>query len=379
MRSNGGITLDYTLFGESHSSEIGIEIRGFKKGVVIDFDYIDRMLTLRQGKKKYNTSRQEKVEYIVKSGIEHATTTGEKIVIVFENTSIKSKDYSHLKNQPRPGHADYVSMMKYKKTSTGGGHFSGRMTAPIVFFGCICMLAIKEEISNFEVISHINKFEDLKDTSYYDIRKNLVKEYKTLSKSNVLEFKSELHSKLKSNNGFFNANLADKFEKKANNLVEEKTSAGGEIETVVLNPPSFIGEPFFDSVEGVVSKLLYSIPSVKGVLFGVGEDFRFLKGHEVKDEIVYLDSASLYTMYNYNGGINGGITNGEDVVIKTIVKPIASIMQMQSTYDIEKKAVSSLEINGRHDTTIVNRIIPVIDSMICIAIYELLEHKKTTF
>lgn len=373
MKSSSGNKIKYTLFGMSHSEEIGIEIVGFEKGLKVNFDEISYQLELRQGKKGYNTARQESPNYIIKSGFDGEVTNGEVIVVVFKNENFKSKDYSHLANQPRPGHADYVSMMKYGSTNVGGGHFSGRMTAPIVFLGMLCMQAIRKSFPTFKVISHISSFQNVNDISYYEIRKELVEGLSSYDKDSMLELRKLLHDRLCSfDNIVFDKVKRESIEELANKLVEDKTSAGGEIETLIINPPNCLGEPFFDSVEGIIAKLLYSIPSVKGVTFGYGTDFVNTQGHLVKDEIIYLDDNSLYTLYNYNGGINGGITNGEDIVFKTIIKPISSLLQKQFTYNIESKECMSLEVGGRHDVTIINRVIPVIDSVACIAIYELI-------
>lgn len=365
MKSSDGNNIKYTLFGNSHDDVIGIEISGVLEGYKIDFDEVNQQLDKRQGKKKYNTSRQESINFEILSGFTNEITTGEDIKVVFRNTQHNSKDYDKLKAQPRPGHADYVSRMKYGINNVGGGHFSGRMTAPLVFFGSVCYQIIKSYYSDFEIISRIKTFQNLSNNSYYDIRKNLVQDIENINKESVIKLRSDVQNSLIDKPGFI-----DSVNKVALELVEEKTSAGGEIETVVVNPPSFIGDPFFNGMESVLAKQIFSIPSVKSISFGFGNDFVNVKGHEVKDEIIYFDNESIYTLYNFNGGLNGGITNGEDIVCNTVIKPIASIMQTMNTYDEDFGDVKELTINGRHDVTIINRIIPVIDSMVCICILE---------
>lgn len=373
MKSSHGNKIKYTLFGESHSKEIGIIISGIEAGFEIDFESIKSQLELRQGMEVYNTARQEKPEFIIKSGFDGCVTTGEEIEIVFENNQANSKDYSNLINTPRPGHADYVSMMKYGKENIGGGHFSGRMSAPIVVLGQICFQLIKKSYPDFDVVSHISEFQNLKDISYYEIRNEFVKTHN----DNHELLKSELHKKILTyDNVVFDNEIYKSINSKAVALTKEETTAGGKIETIIINPPSFIGEPFFETVEGNISKLLFSIPSVKGVSFGYGEEFVNTKGHLVKDEFTFFDEESAYTLYNYNGGINGGITNGEDIVFSTVLKPISSLMQTQTTYNKELGKQEELVIKGRHDATIVNRVIPVIDSVTCIALYELLQYKR---
>lgn len=365
MRSSSGKVLKYTLFGSSHAEEIGVEISGIKSGFTIDFEDINYHLEIRQGKQIFNTARQESIDYEIVSGIENNITTGDIIKVVFKNKNYNSSDYDNLKYQPRPGHADYVSKMKYGIDNVGGGHFSGRMTAPIVFFGRVCFQIIKSIYPTFNVVSRIKTFQNLSNNSYYDIRKELVLNIEEVNKTSAIKLRKDVQNSLLKDESF--SKLVND---KALDLVEEKTSAGGEIESVVINPPSFIGEPFFNGIESEMAKLIYSIPSVKGVSFGYGNDFVKSLGHEVKDEIIYFDDNSLYTLYNYNGGLNGGITNGEDIVVNTVIKPIASIMQIMNTYDERKLSVNELKINGRHDATIINRVIPVIDSMICICLLE---------
>lgn len=371
MKSSSGNNIKYTLFGMSHSEEIGIEISGIKKGFKIDENKIKTLLMQRQGMEVFNTKRQESIDYIIKSGIVESVTTGEVITIVFKNENYQPKDYSNMENHPRPGHGDYVGKMKYGKEFTGGGHFSGRMTAPIVFLGGLCQQLINELYPKYEVVSRISKFQELENSSYYDIRKALVESIGEYNKETMEKLRSDVHHTLKVEDCF-----EAKVKQEATKLVEAKTTAGGEIETVIINPPSFVGNPFFASVESVVSSLLFSIPSVKGVNFGYGTSYVKKQGHLVSDEIIYCDDSNLYTLYNYNGGVNGGITNGEDIVVNTILKPISSIMREQLTYNLSEKKRLPLKINGRHDTTIINRVIPVIDSMINIALYDLIVNKK---
>ncbi len=367
MKSKGGISLQYTLFGSSHSECIGIEIENIKQGFKIDFDCIHDWLCKRQGGKPYNTKRQEAVEYVIESGVDESSiTTGEVIRVVFNNSEQRKKDYDKLKNQPRPGHADFVAMKKYGEFNSGGGHFSGRMTAPIVFLGQLCYQLIKSEYADFDISTVVRCFQNQKTQSYYELRSEAVKNISEVNKSSVTKLRDTVHSKLSARDA---VDIDDACEK----LISDKTSAGGLMESVVVNPPTLIGEPFFAGVESVISSLLYAIPSVKGVSFGYGDNFINSKGHEVKDEIIYFDERTMYTLFNYNGGINGGITNGEDIVINCVLKPVSSIMQVQNTYNEATGSVECLEIGGRHDVTVVNRVIPVIDSMICIAIYELMQ------
>lgn len=373
MKSKGGTNLGYTLVGESHSQFIDLIITGIKKGIEIDFSNINAELLKRQGKMPYNTSRQELVEYDIISGFNNNVTNGEEIKIRFENKEFNKKDYTKLKAIPRPGHADFVSWAKYGNISTGGGRFSGRMTTPLVMFGSICKQIIKNQFPNFMLISHISRFSNIKDTSYYDIRKKLVSNMGSYDKQNLVELKKNLHFELKNKSElFYNNENCRKFENIINDAMDNNTTVGGVVETIICNPPMLIGGDFFNGLESCISRSLFSIPSVKGVNFGYGNGFINSYGHEVKDEIMYCNENEMYTLYNYNGGINGGISNGEDIVINTLLKPISSIGQQQLTYNMETKKLDKIVITGRHDTTIINRVIPIIESMVCIELLDLL-------
>ncbi|MDF9867631.1 chorismate synthase [Bacilli bacterium PM5-3] len=391
MKSNFIHNLKFTLFGQSHDDKIGIIIENIPSNHLIDFNEINKELMLRQGSEIFNTPRQEKIKYDIVSGFSEvnkdnqAITINEPIKVFFVNEDVKNTDYDNVLKHPRPGHVDYVASMKYQEAHTiaGGGHFSGRMTLPLVFLGAICQQILFDYYPNMSILSHINSFASYKDIGYYDLRKFLVEK---IVPSNVGDYtnihlkllatklKDNLHKILLNgikNNNFptFNKETYEKMYKAAQNI--ENDSLGGQIETIVINPPAFIGEPFFYSFESVLSGLLYSIPGIKDVAFGNHEEFKNNFGSKVKDEIIYLDNKKLTTFCNNNGGINGGITNGEDIVYSTIVKPIASISQPQLTYSIEDKKLSDLEITGRHDKTIINRIIPVINAMAYITIFDL--------
>lgn len=400
MKSSYGHNIKYTLFGESHSIAIGITIEGLPAGFEVDFSIIDEMLLKRQGQASFNTPRQEKVSYNILSGFFEKKLTGSPLTIVFANEDLQSKDYSHLKRQPRPGHADYVARHKYKGANDyrGGGHFSGRLTAPIVFLGGLIKQIIKKTNPNFKVISHINTFQEINDLNYYQIRGAVVK--KIAKDNNIRPVASDIATLAPNTQKLFAKNIETTLHKFLNNSIKDETfptldyknvplmieeankikkeedTAGGQIETIIINAPAFIGEPFFTSIESTLSSLLYSIPSVKSVDFGIGDLFAIGKGSNLKDEIIYSDNQRMVSLYNYNGGINGGISNGEDIVLKTVVKPIASLQQSQATYSNESAKIESLEIGGRHDSTIINRVIPIIDSMVMIGLYDLMLEKK---
>lgn len=399
MKSSYGSLLRYTLFGESHSAAIGITIEGIQAGITFDFDDVNQQLTLRSGNSTFNTPRKEKIEYDIVSGYFNDKTTGTPMTVLFYNQNTRSKDYSNLVKHPRPGHADYVATMKYQTAQDyrGGGHFSGRLTTPLVFLGALTTQLIQKQYPDFAITSHIASFAGIRDASYYDLRRAIAKSlsneipekidaaflFENLESDFLIQkLQKELqavHEMLLAAEPTFpliSKDLEESMLAKAIEARKAHDSLGGQIESVVINPPLSLGEPFFHSVESVISSLLFSIGTVKGVEFGLGSDFINAFGSHVKDEIIHVENGKALTLLNYNGGINGGITNGEDIVINIALKPIASIMQEQYSYNFEADSIQPLKINGRHDATIINRVVPVINAVISIAIYDLLLQQR---
>jgi len=397
MSSSFGSTITYTLFGESHSPAIGITIQGLPAGFTFDFEQIHAVLDLRRGGKVFNTTRSERDTYDILSGYFNDQTTGSPLTIIFPNSDVQSKDYRQFGDQPRPGHADHVAATKYNEANDyrGGGHFSGRITTPLVFFGAMARQLIQAQYPAFAIHSHIKQLHNIKDTNYYDLRRQMIDAIFNADHADSLLDSytvSQTHNSATINEKYTTvmANIQTIFsqtdksfplldnDKKRQmvsllaHIVESQSSIGGNIETVVFQPPLSLGEPFFHSVESIISSLLFSIGSVKGVTFGYGHDFITATGVEVKDEIIQISDDKISTLYNYNGGINGGITNGEDIVISTTLKPISSIQALQHTFHTGTKKIEPLSVNGRHDATIINRVIPVIESVVAIALYDLI-------
>jgi chorismate synthase len=306
-------------------------------------------------------------------------------------------------NQPRPGHADHTAMYKYnlRNDHRGGGHLSGRMTIALVFLGAIVKQIIHVQYPRMKIISHINKINEIHDLSYYDVRKNIVKkifkarsipglDVKSLaSKDSLMQF-NVAESIMQTNQKFLLKSIKGQEDfpvlsknKRAEMLgavdaaKANKDSLGGEIETIILNPPTNLGEPFFNSFESTLAHLIYSIPSIKGITFGNIDELADKHGSMVKDEIIFIDESKAYTLYNHNGGINGGISNGDDIIFRSTIKPVSSILQEQYTYDFKDKKIKPLTIKGRHDASIINRVIPIIEAVTYLCVYDLLlEHKK---
>lgn len=356
MKSSIGKNVTLTLYGESHGPAIGIIIDGLPAGIAIDHDFILNQLEKRKAKGKISTQRHEADEYKIISGVFNGFTCGTPLHIMIENTSTRSHDYHP--ELIRPSHADYVAHMKYHgfEDYRGGGHFSGRLTAPIVAAGAIALDILKKK--GILIGTHIAQCQDLKDRNWQDLEKDI-------ETCNSLEF-SVLDEKVRQD-------MIDHIEKTA----LEKDSVGGILESCILHLPIGIGEPFFHSLESQLSGYLFSIPAVKGVEFGLGFDFVHYKGSEVNDAW-QIDHGIISTMSNHNGGINGGISNGMPIIIKTIIKPTASIFKTQHTVNLKTMENDELTLQGRHDPAIFHRARVVVDSMIALALLDLCAEKYGT-
>ena len=356
MSSTYGDKIKISVFGESHGNGIGVVIDGLPAGVKIDMDKVLVQMARRApGKDKTATPRLEKDFPKVLSGMLNDTLTGAPLCAVIENTNTKSGDYSNLLACPRPGHSDYTAFVKYNASNDirGGGHFSGRLTAPIVFAGAICRQILENK--GIKISAHINNIGTAYDESF-----------------NPVCIDDELIEKL--NNSSF-AVIDDSVEEKMRTQVEEARleldSIGGSIECAVTGIDAGFGEPMFDGVEGVIAKAVFGIPAIKGIEFGRGFELSEMRGSQANDAFRYKDG-KVVTETNNCGGILGGITNGMPIVFKTCVKPTPSISQKQNTVDLQKKENAELEIHGRHDPCIVPRAVPVIEAVTAIAIINLM-------
>ena len=352
MSSIFGKNIKISLFGESHGSVIGVTINGLKAGLKLDIPYIEKEIQKRKSIASISTPRVEKDEIEIVSGFFNGYTTGTPLTVIVRNENTKSKDY-----QPellRPSHADYSAYLKYNgyQDYRGGGHFSGRITLGIVIAGAIC----KQILENKGVLigSHLKQVYNIKDFDFSDDEKQLKEE---IIKMNQTDF------------ALINENLKEDIISCIEEAKLNKDSVGGIIETAVLNLEGGIGEPFFDSIESVLSHLIFSIPAVKGIEFGKGFALSNMFGSEANDELEISDT--IKTKTNNNGGINGGISNGMPIIIKTAIKPTPSISQKQSTVNINTKENTVLEIKGRHDPCIVHRARVVVDSMVAIGVLDL--------
>lgn len=351
-----GNKIKYSIFGESHGKAIGITIDGLPSGIEINLNEINKEMRRRApGRNKLSTARAEKDEFEILSGIFNNKTTGTPICAVIRNSDKHSKDYEKIKNLMRPGHADYTGFVKYDGFNDyrGGGHFSGRLTAPIVFAGAIAKQILDKK--NILVGSHIKSIGDIEEEYFnpIEIKEDTLKTLKNKEFVTIDDSKGKL------------------MKEEILKAKEDMNSVGGIIECAILNLPSGIGSPFFGSVESVLSSLLFSVPAVKGVEFGVGFNISTMKGNEANDEF-YIDKGNIKTYTNNNGGILGGITTGMPVIFRVALKPTPSIGKAQRTINIETRQNTTIKIEGRHDPCIVQRAIPIIEAVAAMGILELI-------
>ena len=352
MKNTFGTSVAVTLFGESHGEYIGAVIDGLAPGLDVDQDYINHMLDLRRPSGKISTSRQEKDAFKMVSGVVNGKTTGTPLTILIPNENVKSGDYAEMRTVLRPSHADYTAECKYHgfQDSRGGGHFSGRITAALVAAGAILKGALEKK--GIYIGTHVKKCAGISDRDFKDPMQDI----QHLSQKTFAVLEEACASEMTS-----------AIEKAA----EEGDSVGGVLETLVVGMPEGVGEPWFDSVESMLSHMMFSIPAVKGVEFGAGFKFSDMKGSEANDPFVLKDG-KIATLTNNNGGINGGITNGMPILFRTAIKPTPTIFKPQNTVDIKENIETVLVPKGRHDPAIVHRARVVQDAATAIVLCDAL-------
>lgn len=356
MSSTYGDKIKISVFGESHGNGIGVVIDGLPAGVKIDMDSVMTQMSRRApGKDRTATPRKESDLPKVLSGMLGDTLTGAPLCAVIENTNTRSGDYGNLLSCPRPGHSDYTAFVKYNGANDirGGGHFSGRITAPIVFAGSICRQILAQK--GIKIAAHINSIGNVCDEPF-----------------NPVSIDDALIDRL---NASSFALIDNSVEEKMRNEVEDARmsldSIGGTIECAVTGIEAGIGEPMFDGVEGVIAKAVFGVPAIKGIEFGEGFELSKMRGSQSNDPFRYKDG-KVVTETNNCGGILGGITNGMPIIFRAAVKPTPSIAQKQKSVDLQKKENTELEVHGRHDPCIVPRAVPVIEAVTAIAIANLM-------
>lgn len=352
MKNTIGNCFTVTLFGESHGKAIGCVLDGVPSGIEVDEAFIAVQMEKRKGISSISTARREADEVKILSGVFENRTTGTPVCFMIENTDTKSKDYSLTKDIARPGHADYTAEMRYGgfQDYRGGGHFSGRITAPLVAAGALAISMLKSK--GIEIGTHISSMGEIKDRDFENYAED-IKALEGLSMPVLCEkARAEMLAYIESARA-------------------EGDSVGGTLATVVTGMPAGVGEPWFDSVEGMLSHGLFSIPGIKGVSFGRGFGLAAMKGSEANDEFRIKDGA-VTAVTNNNGGINGGITNGMPLEFTLAVKPTPSIYKKQNTVNFKTMENADLEIKGRHDPAIIHRARVVADSVTALTLCDLL-------
>lgn len=350
MKNTFGQSVALTVFGESHGAGVGVVLDGLCSGIAVNEEDIKVALSKRAPSQSTDTARRERDNFQILSGVFNGKTTGTPICIFIPNEDANSKAYEY--GIARPSHADFTANCKYHgyEDYRGGGHFSGRVTAGIVAAGAILKQALKGV--GVEIGTHILECANVRDNEFKDIQNELLSLdcaiFPTIDKS-----KGE-------------AMIARIEDAKA-----ELDSVGGITQTAIVGMPCGVGEPMFDSVEGVLSHAMFAIGGVKGIEFGKGFELGRMKGSKANDALIIKDG-KIGTDSNNNGGINGGITNGEPILFNCAIKPTPSIGQRQYTVDFVNNKETKIEINGRHDPAIIRRVCPVIDAVSALCVCDML-------
>lgn len=346
-----GNNLKITIFGQSHSEKIGVCIDGLPCGYEIDLDRLQQFINRRKAGAFGTTSRCESDKINIISGLFNNKTCGSPICVTIDNANFNSNEYCEISQKPRPSHADFTAREKYGFYDyRGGGSFSGRLTAPIcVAGGIVCQVLEK---FNIYCKAHILSVGNVKDKSF---------DFAKLDKSLFDEM---------GDNQFIDGDIKQNIYQIIEKAKTENDSVGGIIQCGIIGAPIGVGQPIFDSVESVISKNIFSIPAVKGIEFGNGFESATLFGSQNNDEL-YYDGEMVKTYTNNSGGINGGITNGMPIVFNVAFKPTPTIAKRLNTVDLINKRNTTLQVCGRHDSCVVLRAVPVVESMALLSIMDL--------
>lgn len=360
MSSTWGENIKISIFGESHGAGIGVVLDGLPAGEKIDSDEIMYQMYRRApGRDKTSTPRRELDIPDIVSGILNGTTTGTPLCAVIKNGDIKSGDYDDLNRFPRPGHADYTGCVKYGGYNDyrGGGHFSGRLTAPMVFAGAVCRQVLERK--GITVGAHIFSIGKVFDDGFdaANITSDFLKKL-TLKKFPAINDRA-------------GAEMKDEIEKAR----AVKDSVGGIVECASTGIPAGLGSPIFGGVENRLSSIIFGIPAVKGIEFGSGFKAASMHGSENNDAFCFKNG-SVATATNNHGGILGGITSSMPILFRAAFKPTPSISKKQTTVDLKLKKEVETEIRGRHDPCVVVRAVPVVEALASVCILDLLLDNK---
>ena len=357
MSSDFGKKVKISIFGQSHSEAIGVVIDGLPVGEEIDLEEVQKFMERRApGRNAWSTPRKEADMPRVVSGLFEGKTCGAPICAIIENTNTKSKDYDKLKDLPRPGHADYTAWVKYDGCNDhrGGGHFSGRLTAPLCFAGAVCKQILERK--GIYVGAHILSIKGVKDVSFDAVSVDAEALKGVTSKMFPVQDDA----------------AGEAMQAAIASARERGDSVGGIVECAVTGLPVGVGEPMFDGLESVLAAAIFAVPAVKGVEFGTGFGVADLFGSENNDDFIYMDDGTVKTKTNHHGGSLGGISSGMPLVFRAAFKPTPSISMEQDTISISKRENDKLAVEGRHDPCIVPRAVPVVEAAAAVAILDLL-------
>lgn len=353
MSSTYGENLKLSIFGQSHGPAIGMTLDGIPAGLPVDEDKLQQFLNCRApGQTDWSTPRREEDRPEFLGGILDGYTCGAPIAAIIRNKNTRSGDYANLKDCPRPGHADYTAQIKYGgfQDAAGGGHFSGRLTAPLCIAGGLCKQWLEE--MGIRIGARIVAIGGENDD--YD-----------------LDPLNPQIDQIGRDFPVFSPAAGERMRQKIAEARAEGDSVGGIIECYITGLPAGLGEPMFGGVESRIAQIVYGIPAIKSVDFGAGYSAGYMRGSQCNDAYTVIDG-EIRALTNYAGGILGGITNGMPVIFQCAVKPTPSISRPQQSVSLSRGETATLEIKGRHDPCIVPRAVPVVEAAAATAIYDLI-------
>ena len=352
MSSTYGENLKLSIFGQSHGPAIGMTLDGIPAGLPVDLDALQTFLNRRApGQNDWSTPRREEDRPEFLAGIVDGYTCGAPIAAVIHNKNTRSGDYSNLKDCPRPGHADYTAQIKYGgfQDAAGGGHFSGRLTAPLCIAGGLCKQWLEE--MGIVIRARISCLAGVPDTEIDPVHPQI--------------------DRIGTDFAVIDPKAGEQMRQAIARAKAQQDSVGGIVECILCNLPAGIGEPMFGGVESKIAGIVYGIPAVKAVEFGAGFSSACYSGRDLNDAYT-VEGNQIRTMTNYAGGILGGITNGMPVIFRAAIKPTPSISYPQQSVSLSKGEIQELVVKGRHDPCIVPRAVPVVEAAAAIAIYDLI-------
>ena len=352
MSSTYGENLKLSIFGQSHAAAIGMTLDGIPAGFPVDTEKLQTFLNRRApGQNDWSTPRREEDRPEFLAGILDGFTCGAPIAAIIHNSNTRSGDYANLKDCPRPGHADYTAQIKYGgfQDTAGGGHFSGRLTAPVCIAGGLCKQWL--EAQGVRIGAHIKSIHGISDRSFDPVAPQI--------------------DQIQQDFPVLNTHCGEQMQEQIAGARNNGDSVGGVIECAVTGLPAGLGEPMFGGVESRIAQIVYGIPAVKGVEFGLGFACAEKYGSENNDAFA-IEDGRIVTVTNNAGGILGGITNAMPLIFSVAIKPTPSIAAAQQSVSLNRMEEMTLNVKGRHDPCIVPRAVPVVEAATAIAIFDMI-------